>query len=132
MKLQALKFSVILLFFGITSTTHGQISTDDLQQLVGTWKLDMTPNDTSDNNYASMLITEITPSTVKGEFYRTSVSIREGRVNTQSGLIYVALVSSDNSGDYNTSFYYKDGTLFGSTHSLDRDFLAVWTATKIK
>lgn len=68
--------------------------------------------------------------TFEGFFYREDVRIRQGKINTQSGTIYGALVSGDNSGDYNTAFYYKDGKLYGSTHALKRDFLAVWTATK--
>ena len=37
---------------------------------------------------------------------------------------------NQNSGDYNTSFYLKNGKLYGSTHSLKKDFLAVWEAVK--
>ena len=50
------------------------------------------------------------------------VKIKEGRISTSEGVIYAALISSDNSGTYNTSFYFKDDMLYGSTHSLDRIF----------
>jgi len=130
MKLKAVKKIVFLLLFSITFSLQAQISNDDLQQLVGSWKLDMSPQDNTDNNFAMMSITKITESSIEGEFYRTSVSIQEGRVNTQSGIIHAALISGDNSGTYNSSFYYKDGVLYGSTHAVDRGFLAVWTATK--
>ena len=129
MKLQSLLLFSIFTFFGIVNS-QAQITDIDLQELVGTWKLDMTPQDTTDNNFAMMSITKINSQMVEGEFYRTSVAIKEGRVNTQSGTIYVALISGDNSGEYNSTFYYKDGMLFGSTHAVDRGFLAVWTATK--
>lgn len=91
----------------------------------------MTPNNTDDNNFAKMTIRKIDNNRVNGEFYRDGVDIKSGRINTQAGKIHVALVSSDNSGSYNSSFYLKNGMLYGTTHAIERDFLAVWTATKI-
>ncbi|MBT8262976.1 MAG: hypothetical protein KJO05_09155 [Bacteroidia bacterium] len=130
MKSVAVKKMVFLLILTINFSVVAQISNDDLQELVGTWKLDMTPQDKTDNNFAMMSITNITDSSIEGEFYRSSVAIREGKVNTQRGIIYAALISGDNSGDYNSTFYYEDGILYGTTHAVDRGFLAVWTATK--
>ncbi len=130
MKLNVIKILVPLFILTLNFNCQSQISNDDLQQLVGTWKLDMTPQDKTDNNFAMMSITKINENSVEGEFYRTSVPIQDGRVNTQRGIIYVALISGDNSGTYNSSFYYEDGVLYGSTHAVKRGFLAVWTATK--
>ena len=102
----------------------------DLEVLVGSWQLDMTPQDPTDSNFATMHITEIEGTSFKGEFYRDGVKIRHAQINTQLGIIYGALISKDNSGEYNTSFYYKEGKLHGSTHAVKRNFLSVWTATK--
>ena len=104
----------------------------DLDVLVGKWKLDMSPQDKTDSNFAMMNITKIEGNTLKGEFYREGVKIRNAQINTQLEVIYGALVSGDNSGIYNTTFYYKDGVLYGTTHSIDKNFLAVWTAIKSK
>jgi len=104
--------------------------TIDLSLLKGDWKLDLSPENDSDTNFAQMTITSIDENSLEGTFYREGVKIREGRINTQRGILYAALVSGDNSGIYNTSFYYKEGILYGTTHSVDKDFLAVWTATK--
>ncbi len=41
-------------------------------------------------------------------------------------------LSGDNSGEYNTTFFYEDGKLYGSTHAIERRFLAVWIATREK
>ncbi len=98
--------------------------------LIGVWKLDMTPSNLNDNNFAKMVIRKIDNNQLQGEFYRDGVEINAGRINTQNGRVYAALVSSDNSGSYNSSFYLKDGILYGTTHAIERDFLAVWTATK--
>ena len=101
-------------------------STDvDLNVLIGKWKLDMSPQDKTDSNFAMMNITKIEDSTFEGEFYRQGVKITNAQINTQLGVIYGALVSGDNSGIYNTTFYYKDGMLQGSTHSIDKKFLSV-------
>lgn len=128
MKRSLLPF-ILLLSFPISATA--QSTTSDLAVLVGQWKLDMSPQDKTDSNFAMMNITEIEGNTFKGEFYREGVNISNAQINTQLGIIYGALVSKDNSGTYNTTFYYKDVLLHGTTHSIDRNFLAVWTATKI-
>ena len=125
--------SAMLIFTNITFFTvnQSQNNTPDINVLIGNWKLDMSPSNKSDNNFASMEITKVTNNSIDGFFYREGVEIKEGRINTQTGTIYAALVSGDNSGEYNSTFYYKDGHLFGTTHSLSKDFLSVWTAIKL-
>lgn len=120
----------LFLLFSVSVSTNAQSISADPAVLLGKWKLDMTPQDKSDSNFALMNITSIDGSTFEGEFYREGVEIRDAQINTQLDIIYGALVSGDNSGTYNTAFYYDDGVLKGTTHSIDRKFLAVWTATK--
>ena len=103
----------------------------DTEVLLGEWKLDMSPQNTSDNNFAMMRLTSVADQRLKGTFYREGVALKNGRINTQTGTIYGALTSGDNSGSYNTSFYYADGKLFGTTHAIDRGFLAVWVAERV-
>lgn len=102
----------------------------NLNDLVGSWKLDMSPQDNTDSNFAMMNITKVEGNTFEGEFYREGVKITNAQINTQLGVVYGALVSGDNSGTYNTTFVYKNGMLEGTTHSIDKKFLSVWTATK--
>jgi len=102
----------------------------DLEVLVGHWELDMSPQNPEDDNFAMMKITKISDSSFEGEFYRSGVKIRNAQINTQLGKIYGALISGDRSGTYHSTFYYEDGILHGTTHAIDRDFLAVWTAKK--
>ena len=118
--------------FSFSSTTTAQSPNPTPEVLLGEWKLDMTPMDNTDGNFAMMRIIKIDENKFQGIFYREGVIIKEGRLNTQTDVIYGALVSGDNSGKYNSTFYYKDGMLYGSTHAIDRDFLAVWTATKVE
>ena len=98
--------------------------------LIGTWKLDMTPENSADDNWAMMRIRKVNEKGFQGTFYREGVKIREGRINTQTEVLYGALISGDNSGEYNSTFYYKEGKLYGTTHAVDREFLAVWVATR--
>ena len=128
-----MKTLYVVLFCLVASlpiTVKGQSANLDLNVIVGNWKIDLSPHDKTDGNFAKMVITEVGENSFNGFFYRDCVKIQEGRINTQRGIIYAALVSGDNSGTYNTSFYYKDGLLYGSTHSIGKDFLAVWIATK--
>ncbi len=131
-KFNLLKTAFIISFFFICQSGRSQETILDLQELVGQWKLDMSPENKTDSNFAMMRIETISDNKVVGEFYRESVLIREARTNTQSGKIYVALVSGDNSGEYNSSFYLENGKIYGSTHSLGRDFLFVWVGEKIQ
>lgn len=122
-----LSFCLLTLLANYAQETTNEL---DLNVLVGNWKLDMSPQDKTDNYFAIMNITKIVGNSFKGEFYREGVKIKNAQLNTQLGLIYGALISGDGSGDYNTTFYFKDGILYGTTHAVDRDFLSVWTATK--
>lgn len=119
---------LILLVCKLVSAQADTIA--DLKALKGSWKLDMSPKNKTDNNFAKMEITDIDGGRINGFFYRDGVKMREGLINTQTGVVYGALISGDNSGEYNTSFYYKNGVLYGTTHAIDREFLAVWTATR--
>ena len=117
---------------GFTLVSAQSDTTLDLDVLKGNWKIDLSPENKTDANFAKMIISSVGKNSIKGYFYRDGVNIEEARINTQLGVIYGALVSSDNSGSYNTSFYYKNDQLYGTTHSVEKDFLAVWIATKQK
>ncbi|AXG72258.1 hypothetical protein KORDIASMS9_04527 [Kordia sp. SMS9] len=128
--MKTIQVFVCCIILTISVQLQAQSEKIDTNVLIGEWQLDMSPENTTDANFAKMIITKVNNNELKGSFYRDGVRIREGRINTQTGIIYGALVSGDNSGEYNTSFYYKNGKLYGSTHAIGRAFLAVWTATK--
>ncbi len=129
--MKILKFLILLLFASqiLNAQNSNSINPD---VLIGEWILDMSPYDKTDNNFAQMKITRVTDMSIEGTFYREGVTMKNGQINTQSNLIYAALVSGDDSGSYNTSFFYQDGILYGSTHAIERGFLAVWTAERRK
>ncbi|MEL6485047.1 MAG: hypothetical protein AAFP96_09405, partial [Bacteroidota bacterium] len=90
------------------------------------------PQNKEDNNFAMMRITSVKDNTLEGTFYREGVALKNGQINTRMGTIHAALTSGDNSGQYNSAFYYKNGKLYGTTHAIKRNFLAVWIAEKVK
>ena len=123
----------IFLIFLVSSigTTYAEENHSDPSILIGSWTLDMTPHDTTDDNFAKMKINSIDDDhSFHGEFYRDGVAIQYGQLNSQTDTIYGALISGDNSGNYSSSFYLKDGKLYGTTHAIQRGFLSVWIATK--
>jgi len=125
--------NLVLLFSlcAIGMSLQAQNSEKMMDELIGEWKLDMSPQDPNDSDFAMMRIDKLTKNGFTGTFYREGVKIQEGRINTQRDVVYGALVSADNSSSYNTSFYLMDGKLYGSTHAIERDFLSVWVATKV-
>lgn len=125
-----LNISLVIIFLSIISSTNAQNKELDPSILKGKWILDLTPHQLNDNNFASMEITKVTNDTLAGDFYRVGVKIKEGQINLSTGKIYGALVSEDGTGKYHTSFYYDNDTIYGTTHSLAKDFLSVWTATR--
>jgi len=114
------------------SLLDGTKQNPDPRLLIGSWKIDMSPQDLSDENFALMRIEKLEGNGFEGIFYREGVQIQNGQINTQLDKLYGALVSEDGTGHYNTAFYYEDGLLHGSTHAIERNFLSVWTAKKIK
>ena len=130
MRKRSVLFLCIALFSGALTAQRSNETNPEM--LLGEWKLDMSPQNPNDNNFAMMRITSVADSKLKGTFYREGVALKDGVVNTQTGTIYGALTSGDNSGSYNSSFYFEGGKLYGTTHAIDRGFLAVWAAEKVK
>lgn len=94
--------------------------------LIGTWKVDLRPTPDVDAHYQEFVASSIDGNAFKGSFYGTE--IHHGRINSDWDGVHFAVVTNDGSGDYNTSGVLKGGKLCGTTHSLGREFLAVWTA----
>ena len=107
------------------------LNSADPSELIGHWRIDLSPENNNDDNFEKMIISSVEENSIEGIFYRDGVKIKEGRITNSQGIIYVALISGDNSGTYNTSFHFENGMLFGTTPSLDKDFLAVWKAIKL-
>ena len=121
-------FLSLLIIFGLSSQISADGAGPDARALIGTWKVDLRPTPDADAYYQEFVVHSIDGSTFTGMFYGTE--IRHGRINTDWDGVHFAFVTNDGSGDYNTSGILKDGKLSGTTHSLGREFLAVWTAER--
>ena len=113
------------LIFNLQNSYSQELTNEKLIPLLGTWDLDLTPEDSTDNVSAILKISQINESKIEGYFYSEFSTITNSTINIQSDRIYVAFVTNDNSGFYNTSLYIKDGKLFGTTHAVERSFLSV-------
>ena len=112
------------------SFTQNEI-TNKLEDIIGTWKLDLTPENKSDEVSAIMNIESVTDKIVTGYFYNENSNIQASAINIQTGKMYVSFITADGSGNYNSTFYIYNNKLYGTTHSIGRDFLSVWTAEKL-
>ena len=100
----------------------------DPNDLIGTWQVDLRPTPDAAPYYQSFTVSAIDGNTFTGTFYQSV--IQQGRINTDWEAVYFAFITEDDSGVYHTAGRLVDGRLEGTTHSLGRDFLAVWTAER--
>ena len=94
--------------------------------LVGTWTVDLRPTPDAPPYTTEFVVTSVEDGDLEGTFYGTA--IRDGRVNTSWGEVHFSFVTEDGSGPYNTQGRLTGNMLKGTTHSLGRSFLSVWTA----
>lgn len=98
--------------------------------LIGTWKVDLRPTPDAEPYYQEFVVTSVEGRTFEGRFYNTAIA--NGRINEDWGAIRFAFTTSDGSGPYNTAGLLAGETMTGTTHSLGREFLAVWTAERVE
>ncbi len=96
--------------------------------LVGTWRVDLRPTPGADAYYKEFVVTRVEGNVFEGTFYDTT--IESGRLNSDWGEVHFAFTTRDGSGAYNTSGIWDGTGMRGTTHSLGRDFLSVWTAVR--
>ena len=128
-KLIIITFFISVFVYNAEAQYSGQ---SGLNFLEGEWVLDMSPQDSSDSNFAKMTINSIDNGQLKGFFYRDGVEIRNAQINQQTKRLYCALISGDGTGEYYTTFYLENGKLYGTTHSRERNFLSVWVGRKVQ
>ncbi len=98
--------------------------------LIGTWKVDLRPTPDAEPYYQEFVVESVEGDTIRGTFYGTA--IEHGRLNADWGQVRFAFSTADGSGPYNTSGVFNGTRIEGTTHSLGRDFLAVWSAERVR
>jgi hypothetical protein len=100
----------------------------DVQQLVGTWRVDLRSAPGAADYYKQFVVTSVTGKAFTGTFYDTEIT--QGRVTSDWGTVEFAFVTNDGRGDYHHSGWLVDGVIRGLTNAPHRDFLAHWTAER--
>lgn len=119
------------LFLLVCTTALVSAQSPDPAALVGTWQVDLTPKPGAEPYFQKLVITEVNDSTFTSTFYYDS-EIQEARFNADWGALTIAFFTADGSGPYNTAARLEGDLLKGTTHSIGRDFVALWTARKVK
>ena len=96
--------------------------------LNGTWDVTLYFSQAAPPSSTVMVINVENDSALSGSFYQSD--FLEAEYSIRNGVIAFAAVTEDGSAPYNTSGRYVDGKIEGQTHSLGRDFLMIWTATR--
>ncbi|MBX2821134.1 MAG: hypothetical protein KTR29_15670 [Rhodothermaceae bacterium] len=114
----------------LTEPHRAEQSNNALYDLVGTWKVDLRPTPDAAPYYQYLKITNVKNGRVEGTFYNSP--IQYGNINDDWGKVVIAFITQDSGGTtYNTTIEVDGYTMTGTTHSLGRDFLSVWTGEKI-
>lgn len=124
MRLSALLAAAALL---AACQPRAEAGTPDAEALLGTWQVDLRPTPDAPAYLQEFVVTSVAGDTLVGTFYGTAIT--HGRINSAWNAVHFAFVTSDGSGAYNTTGVLAGDQLRGTTHSLGRNFLAVWTAT---
>jgi hypothetical protein len=117
-----------LIGVALSAPAIAQEAAPNVQELIGVWKVDLRPTPDAEPYYQEFVVSKIDSNTFEGTFYGTE--LRHGRINTDWDGVHFAFVTNDGSGDYNTSGVLAGDSLRGTTHSLGRAFLSVWTAKR--
>lgn len=110
------------------ASTQGPASTPTVADLVGTWKVDLRPTPDAAPYYQEFVVEKVDGTAFFGSFYGTP--IENALANTDWAQVHFAFTTSDGSGAYNTSGVLVGSQLKGTTHSIGRGFLNVWTAER--
>lgn len=122
------RISLFIILVSLPALTLSQVLKPS--DLVGTWQVDLRPTPDSDAYYQDFIIKEldVDEGKITGIFYFSE--IKESAINTDWDKIVISFVTEDNSGFYNTTVVVEDGKMSGTTHSIGREFVSVWTAEK--
>lgn len=111
-------------------TTHPVAEEPLAADLVGTWRVDLRPTPDADPYYQTFTVRSVAGDSITGTFY--GAQITNGELNDDWGALRFAFVTSDGSGPYHHAGRLVEGKLEGTTHSLGRGFLSVWTAERVE
>jgi hypothetical protein len=126
------KIAVIVFLFLASGLVHAQdqikIPSEQMDPLVGNWKIDLRPTPASYAYFQSFVVVNTEGNTFSGSFYGSE--IKNAIINRNWNKIYFAFATSDLNNQYYHSGYIENNTLYGITYCPDREFTAPWTGVK--
>ncbi|GAB5537235.1 MAG: hypothetical protein Rubg2KO_34840 [Rubricoccaceae bacterium] len=99
-----------------------------VKSVLGTWMVDLRPTPDAEPYTQPFVLRASEDASFTGSFYNSP--IQSAVVNDDWGSLRIAFTTSDGSGVYHHTATLRDGRLHGTTHSIGRGFLAVWTAAR--
>ena len=127
-RIHGVAFTALAMLILAAAASTQEMPEPEAGDLVGTWEVDLRPTRDAEPYLQEFVVTSVGEPGFEGSFYGTA--IEEGRLNLDWGAVRFAFVTSDGSGPYNHSGTLRNGRMEGMTHSLGRDFLSYWTATR--
>lgn len=103
-------------------------SDDRLNELSGTWQIDLRPSPDSDPYFQEFKVEKVRGQSFTGSFYGSK--IRDVLVNTNWDKLHFAFTTSDNTHDYFHSGYLLKGKLIGTSYCPGRDLIQPWIGVK--
>lgn len=100
----------------------------NLDQVEGTWVLDLRPDPNSEPYLKDFILTLTKGKEFEGEFYGTKFT--GGYFNTDWEYLYFAFTTGDKDNVYYHSGYIIDNKIFGISYSEGRKFTSHWTGIK--
>jgi CubicO group peptidase (beta-lactamase class C family) len=104
------------------------VLTYDLENIKGTWRLDLRPDPASEPYYSDFILEPTNGLEFNGEFYGTTFT--NGYFNTDWENLFFAFTTSDKENTYFHSGYIIGDKMYGISHSPERKFTSHWTGTK--
>jgi hypothetical protein len=124
-----------LLFLITLIVTFQPAYSQNITETEGTWIIDLRPTPDSEPYLKEFLIKDITTDSLNkvyfsGTFYETDFT--GGRLNDSWEIVYFAFSTSDGNNSYFHSGYFKDGIVYGTSYSPERNLLIPWKGEKQK
>lgn len=95
--------------------------------LAGTWRVDLRPTPEAEAYYKDMVLA-VDEGELSGTFYDSP--IENACFNDDWGDVRFAFSTGDGSGAYYTTGVLRGDRIEGTTHSIGRSFVSVWTADR--
>jgi len=121
-----LEAALVLLAGETVETTSAAPAPSPVESVLGTWMVDLRPTPDAEPYTQPFVLRASEDAPFAGSFYNSP--IESATVNDAWDDLRIAFTTSDGSGVYHHTAVLRDGRLHGTTHSIGRGFLAVWTA----